>query len=112
MYMGYTVVSRAFQILSDADKKSQFDKFGHDPDNRFASAQSTASASSPFGFASPQAGARGGGPMFEEEISPEELFRQFFGGGLGGGFGGGFGGGGFGGTIPFTISTPPMRTIC
>jgi hypothetical protein len=32
--------------------------------------------------------------MFEEEISPEELFRQFFGGGMGGG---GFGGGPFGG---------------
>lgn len=30
--------------------------------------------------------------MFEEEISPEELFRQFFGGGMGG-FGGPFGGG-------------------
>ncbi len=41
--------------------------------------------------------------MFEEEISPEELFRQFFGGGMGGGGGpfgpfGGMGlGGGFGG---------------
>lgn len=23
--------------------------------------------------------------MFEEEISPEEMFRQFFGGGMGGG---------------------------
>ena len=32
--------------------------------------------------------------MFDEEISPEELFRQFFGGGMGGG---GFGGGPFGG---------------
>lgn len=31
--------------------------------------------------------------MFEEEISPEELFRQFFGGGaFGGGPMGGFGG--------------------
>lgn len=29
--------------------------------------------------------------MFEEEISPEELFRQFFGGGMGGPFGGPFG---------------------
>lgn len=29
--------------------------------------------------------------MFEEEMSPEELFRQFFGGGLGGGFGSPFG---------------------
>ena len=33
--------------------------------------------------------------MFEEEISPEELFRQFFGGGMGGG--GPFGGMGMGG---------------
>jgi len=30
--------------------------------------------------------------MFDEEISPEELFRQFFGGGGGGAFGGPFGG--------------------
>ena len=29
--------------------------------------------------------------MWEEEISPEEMFRQFFGGGMGGGFGGPFG---------------------
>ena len=29
--------------------------------------------------------------MFEEEISPEELFNRFFGGGMGGGpFGGNF----------------------
>jgi curved DNA-binding protein CbpA len=83
------VVSRAFQVLSDPDKKQKFDKFGQDPDSRFQSSSAAAGAS-PFsgggGFRSP--GARG--PMFEEEISPEELFRQFF--------GGGFGGGGFGGT--------------
>lgn len=87
------VVSRAFQILSDADKKQKYDKFGGDPDNRFSSA--SASGASPFsGFASQRGGARG--PMFEEEISPEELFRQFFGGGgMGGPFGGGFGGPGF-----------------
>ncbi|KAK3050379.1 Chaperone protein dnaJ [Extremus antarcticus] len=87
-------VSRAFQVLSDAEKKQKYDKFGGDPDNRFQSQAS--SGASPFsGFAS-QRGAPGrGGPMFEEEISPEELFRQFFGGG--GGFGGPFGGGGFGG---------------
>jgi DnaJ family protein B protein 12 len=82
------VVARAFQVLSDPDKKSKFDKFGHDPDSRFQS-QSAAAGASPFsGFArSPGAGR---GPMFEEEISPEELFRQFFGGGLGN-MGGGFG---------------------
>jgi DnaJ homolog subfamily B member 12 len=93
----FKMVSRAFQILSDSDKKSKYDKFGGDPDNRFSSASAGASPFS--GFAS-QRGAGRAGPMFEEEISPEELFRQFFGGGMGGGaFGGPFGGmgGGFGG---------------
>lgn len=82
----FKMVSRAFQILSDAEKKTKYDQFGGDPDNRFGPG---AAASSPFsGFArSP-----GRGPMYEDEISPEELFRQFFGGGVGGGFGGPFGG--------------------
>lgn len=87
------MVSRAFQILSDADKKAQYDRFGGDPDSRFGG--SSASASSPFSGFARSPGARAGGPMFEEEISPEELFRQFFGGGMGGGFGGPFGGGMF-----------------
>jgi DnaJ family protein B protein 12 len=79
------VVSRAFQVLSDPDKKTKFDKFGTDPDSRFQSSSAAAGASPFSGFArSPGAGR---GPMFEEEISPEELFRQFFGGGMGGGFG-------------------------
>jgi len=81
------VVSRAFQILSDPEKKTKYDKFGGDPDNRFSGASAS---SSPFsGFARSQSGR--GGPMFEEEISPEEMFRQFFGGGMGGGLGGPFG---------------------
>lgn len=90
------VVSKAFQVLSDSDKKAKYDKFGGDPDSRFGSAAASSGASPFSGFAS-QRGPRAG-PMFEEEISPEELFRQFFGGGMGGGpFGGGpFGGGGFG----------------
>ena len=77
------MVSRAFQVLSDPEKKARFDKFGGDPDSR----HSQAAASSPFsGFASQRA--RSNGSMFDEaeEISPEELFRQFFGGGMGGGF--------------------------
>ena len=88
----FKMVSRAFQVLSDPDKKQKFDKFGHDPDSRFGAA--SAGASSPFsGFA--RRSASGQGPnssFFEEEISPEEMFRQFFGGGFGGGFGpfGGF----------------------
>lgn len=110
------MVSRAFQILSDPEKKKRYDKFGGDPDNRFSSSGAGAGAAgaSPFsafarnasagggGFGFPSAGA--GGPMFEEEISPEELFRQFFGGGgLGGGGGGPFGmaGPGLFGNSPF-----------
>lgn len=85
------MVSRAFQVLSDPDKKSKFDRFGGDPDSRFQSAAS--SGASPFSGFAQQRGAGRAGPMFEEEISPEELFRQFFGGGMGGGgFGGPFGG--------------------
>lgn len=88
----HAVVSRAFQILSDPDKKSKYDKFGGDPDSRFG-AGASASGASPFsGFASQRAGPRHG-DMFGEEISPEDLFRQFFGGGFGGqAFGGPFGG--------------------
>ena len=80
-------------MLSDPDKKAKYDQFGGDPDSRFGGASSGAGPSSPFsGFArSP-----GRGPMFEDEISPEELFNRFFGGG-------GFGGGGFGG--PFGMRT-------
>lgn len=88
------MVSRAFQILSDADKKRQFDQTGGDPDSRFGSGGGGAAASPFSGFARSQGGGRGGG-MWEDEISPEDLFRQFFGGGMGGGFGGPFGEFGF-----------------
>lgn len=74
-------------MLSDPDKKSKYDQFGGDPDNRFSS--SGAGASSPFsGFARSPGGGMGRGG-FDDEISPEELFNRFFGGGGGGGFGGG-----------------------
>ena len=90
------MVSRAFQVLSDTEKKSKYDRFGGDPDSRFSSAST--SGASPFsGFASQRSAGRAG-PMFEEEMSPEELFRQFFSGGMGGpfgGMGGGMGGPGF-----------------
>ncbi|KAM0795095.1 hypothetical protein BDR22DRAFT_872695 [Usnea florida] len=84
----FKMVSRAFQVLSDAEKKEKYDRFGGDPDNRFG--PGSAAASSPFsGFA---ARSPGRGPMFEDEISPEEMFNRFFGGG---GMGAGpFGGGG------------------
>ncbi|CZR59599.1 related to HLJ1 protein [Phialocephala subalpina] len=93
----FKMVSRAFGVLGDKEKRSKFDRFGGDPDSRFGGG---APQSSPFsGFAgrsqsSRAAGGGGGGSMWEEEISPEEMFNRFFGGGgLGGGFGP-FGGGG------------------
>jgi DnaJ family protein B protein 12 len=107
----FKMVSRAFQVLSDAEKKSKFDKFGGDPESRTAQASNSGFS----GFARPQGG---GGPFggfggFEEgpEISPEELFRQFF----GGGFGGGRGGGGFPGMFDtgpgfvFNMGGPGVR---
>ncbi|KAI9696975.1 MAG: hypothetical protein M1836_004936 [Candelina mexicana] len=89
----FKMVSRAFQILSDPDKKSKFDKFGGDPDNRFG--PGSAASQSPFSGFSRTPGSARQGPMWEEEISPEEMFNRFFGGGMGGGFGGPFGGGMF-----------------
>ena len=71
------MVSKAFQILSDADKRAAYDRHGSDPDSRFAGMSTS-------GF-----GGGGGAPTFEGELSPEDLFNMFFGGG-------GFGGGGFG----------------
>lgn len=87
------MVSRAFGVLGDKEKREKFDRFGTDPDSRFESAR--AQASNPFsGFGGARAGGGppgfggGGGGMWEDEISPEEMFRQFFGGGFGGPFGG------------------------
>lgn len=91
------VVSRAFQILSDEDKKSKYDKFGGDPDSRFQPGPSASSGASPFsGFGG--GGFPRGGAGFDEEVSAEEMFNRFFNGGFGG-MGGGF--------SPFGI---PMRS--
>ncbi|THW71870.1 DUF1977-domain-containing protein [Aureobasidium pullulans] len=94
----FKMVARAFAVLSDSDKKAKFDRFGGDPDSRFQGA--SASSASPFSGGGATRRGPGGG-MFEEEISPEDLFRQFFGGGGMGGGGpfGGMGGGPFGGGL-------------
>ncbi|CAM1510599.1 Fc.00g009340.m01.CDS01 [Cosmosporella sp. VM-42] len=82
----FKMVSRAFGVLGDKEKREKFDKFGTDPDSRFESAR----AQHPFsGFASRQQAGGRGGAMWEDEMTPEEMFARFFGGGGGGGFGGG-----------------------
>ncbi|KAG4266407.1 DnaJ like subfamily B member 12 [Fusarium proliferatum] len=78
----FKMVSRAFGILGDKEKREKFDKFGTDPDSRFASAQ----ANNPFFNQRAGGGGMGrGGPMFQDDLTPEEMFARFFGGG---GFGG------------------------
>ena len=92
-------INAAYEVLSDADKKSQYDQFG---DSMFGGQNF-------HDFAQGQ----GGG------VDLDEILRQMFGGGGGGGgfggMGGGFGGmgGGFGGpdldtqariTVPFMVS--------
>ena len=70
-----TVVSRAFQTLSDAQKRAIYDANpGADPDSRFSGMR--------------ESSFRGPGAAFEGEMSPEDLFNMFFGGG-GAGFGNG-----------------------
>ena len=91
-------INAAYEVLSDTDKKAQYDQYG---DQMFGGQNF-------HDFAQGQ----GGG------VDLDEILRQMFGGGGGGGFSGGFGGagggfGGFGGpnldmqariTVPFMVS--------
>ena len=83
------VAIRSYTSPTDPQKRAAYDRHGSDPESRFSGMSSTGRA--PPGFATNGFG--GGG--FESEISPEELFNMFFGGGMGSGpFGGTpFGGG-------------------
>ncbi|ERS94948.1 uncharacterized protein SPSK_00291 [Sporothrix schenckii 1099-18] len=94
----FKMVSRAFSVLGDKDKRAKYDRFGTDPDSRFGGmggggggGGGGAGMQNPFAQAGGMGGGMGGmGGGWDEEISPEEMFRRFFGGG--GGFGGPFGG--------------------
>lgn len=87
-----TVVSKAFQVLSDSQKRSIFDQTGSDPDSRGGGGGGGGGgfAASPFSRGGGGMGNGMGGGFGGEELSPEDLFRFFFQGGGGGGqFGGG-----------------------
>ncbi|KAI1793518.1 DnaJ-domain-containing protein [Ganoderma leucocontextum] len=86
----FKMVSKAFQVLSDPQKRASYDEHGSDPESRFSGVPSSGPS-----FAR---GPGFSGGQFEGEISPEELFNMFFGGGMGMN-GGSFGGGPFGGPM-------------
>ncbi|KAF8967611.1 hypothetical protein BDZ97DRAFT_1903211 [Flammula alnicola] len=77
----FKLVSKAFQVLSDPQKRAVYDS-GTDPEDRHGGMSSRSS-----GFAS------NGGARFDGELSPEDLFNMFFGGGGGPGFATSFGDG-------------------
>ncbi|CAG8480228.1 6266_t:CDS:2 [Paraglomus occultum] len=67
----FKMVSKAFQVLSDPQKRAIFDANGSDPDSSSARMQSRAYARASSAF--------GNGPV---ELTPEELFNMFFNGDL------------------------------
>ncbi|RKF71949.1 putative J domain-containing protein C17A3.05c [Golovinomyces cichoracearum] len=108
----FKIVSRAFGVLSDKEKRALHDRSGGDPDSRFGGQQT----SSPFsGFAGRTSGDGSRSGAHREELTPEEMFRRFFGGSTMGGFGGNPGfvfnmGGGPGIRVqPFGGATPRRR---
>lgn len=84
--LALAVVSKAFTILSDGDKRAIYDRYGGDPDSRGVTGGGGREFSS---FARGSGGRAAYGPGMGGEIDPQDLFNMFFGGGMGNGFGGG-----------------------
>jgi DnaJ family protein B protein 12 len=70
----FKMVSKAFQVLSDPQKRAIYDRSGGDPESRFGGMSSSGPSA---GFPTSSFG----GTAFEGELSPEDLFNMFFGGG-------------------------------
>ena len=90
-------ISEAYQVLSDSNKKKQYDQFGHAAFDRsagfggpFGSAQGRSGAGNPFegDWQQYNWSTSGGGPNVQFDFGgfedPFELFEQIFGGGFGG----------------------------
>lgn len=77
------MVAKAFQVLSDADKKRIFDQTGSDPDSRGAGMGGGGFSGFSRARANPGGGGGAGAPAGFDEDFAEELFRSFFGGGGG-----------------------------
>jgi DnaJ-class molecular chaperone len=89
----FSEVQEAYDVLSDSEKRSQYDRFGH----------SNAGAGHP--------GSQGGGAPWSD-VDPEtfeSVFGDFFKGGGGGRAGGGFDSGGFSGQGGRARQAPPRR---
>ncbi|KAJ1951502.1 Chaperone protein dnaJ [Linderina macrospora] len=72
----FKLVAQAFTVLSDADKRAYYDRYGIE-------ARGTPSASAGGSNMFHRAGGRPTAGGFEQEISPEDLFNMFFGGDFG-----------------------------
>ena len=85
-------LSEAYQVLSDSNKKKQYDQFGHaafDRSQGFGGGNPFGDAN-PFGGGSYSWSSQGGGPNVQFDFGgfedPFQLFEQIFGGGGFGGF--------------------------
>ncbi|TPX61336.1 hypothetical protein PhCBS80983_g01213 [Powellomyces hirtus] len=67
----FKAIGHAFAVLGDSDKRAKYDRFGIESDNSRGGGGG--------GGAGGMFGQGFGGPQFESEISPEDLFNMFFG---------------------------------